>query len=32
MKWTDTRLIKAYMTLMAIASLVIAVLANGRWD
>lgn len=31
MKWSDARPAKAYMVLVAILSLVIAALANGRW-
>ncbi len=30
MKWTEAR-IKAYLLLLAVASLVIAVLASNRW-
>lgn len=33
MKWTDNaRLVQAYITLVAIASLVIAVLADHKWN
>lgn len=31
MKWSDTRPVKAYVLLMAVVSLIIAALANGRW-
>ncbi len=33
MKWTDNaRLVQAYITLIAVASLVIAVLAGSKWN
>ncbi len=31
MKWTSPRLIKAYIALLAIANLVVAVIAECKW-
>ncbi len=31
MKWSDPRLVKAYFVLMALASVVLAVLAEAKW-
>jgi hypothetical protein len=32
MKWSDELTIKTYFVLMALASLVIAALASGKWE
>jgi hypothetical protein len=31
MKWSDTRLVKAYLLLMAVVSLIVSVLADWKW-
>jgi len=31
MKWSDDKALKAYLVLMAVASLVIAALAEAKW-
>ena len=31
MKWSDEKVVKTYMVLMALASLVIAALAGAKW-